>query len=1370
MIFFVCRRSTRWFAVGCFLLASSASIALRAQGQAEETPQPEIFTREYPDVKEFNTPSYRPIRVYPMDEVAKLAPWNPLTTGKSDEQLVDEIERLRASDLQPKFVHVRTAPLNRAAIVAADVSADGKTLLTYDAEQRLTTWSLPDGEQLVEFALDKASEQAAIAISSDGLQVLFGDASSQLLLFDAKTGRLEFTHDQLEFPIAAAAFSLGGARIAATDVKGHTYIAEPKAAGEVQKEKNIADLRPQIDVAVGDSGAYASAIASPTSVLFSTKIGISGGNISHSPYPIAGTAANNRQVLLVDNQKITLAYKHPENYKFTGTDEPSFLACYSARFDLQSQTAWITTEGGIDVRVVNYLPLFDLVRYPQIDQKIDQVLTAPDDNLLVLITKEGQADLWRLEGNQAAIDAELIRNLHALLEENRFAALELLAKRWSQLPFDLYDKEQQTLYYFLLDVVRNYKTNHWQDRTKSNTYKKFVVANPDCEFFRIVLTMDAIEMAWDCRGRGFAAGVDEKELKYFKMNLEQAANMLMPLFQRAEPPCPEAYAQAMELSKVEQWSDDATAYLYSEAQRNAPTYSRIWGEAAVGLMPRWGGAPDSSAKMAKDIADVVGGDDGDILYANIARCVRNYHGWEGTFESLQFSQPRVMQGYAKMALRDSTRQNMNLSQALMLARELNDRQTARQLAEHFDSIGAVPALHLWPGGLPEFEEVMTWTLKQPYQLARIEPKLPSATAQDLAPTDWELAKVEELDAIARGTNHATFTKGTSFSVGNRRPWKMELASDATRAVTIDQSGDLQVWNVASGEQLLQLTGDDAPGKGAVALSHDGKSMVVGSVKGTVELRDADTGKVLYQATGFEAPMVDAGMSTDGKHFYTVDEKAGVHIFSKGNKNSWAPQLLNPKNERLLEPVAVAIDLHGSYLQARRYKDRVEVMVIVPNAKGVTAKPATIRTSGPTQVVSGRYRYAVVTGDNIVKIVITSFKDASFEAFSQRMLQDVRRAKFSIDGRQLWCSTDRCIDIRDWDGGQHEGPVKLPAEISSGEGIRLAPDAGAFVNFDSKGTATVWTLEGNPLSREYLLAAELIKLMNEGRYDTLELLADHWADDNTPALDAIDDNLYSSLIMRLNLVAVRTGGAAGQEQKLREYLQVYPDSKLMRLALFELKYDLARQARGDKPNAATPGALLSDYRKRLEECKEILTPLIQRKDTPPEAYAAAIRLGRESGWDRSKMKFLLDRGMEAAPAYGRIYAETTMALLPEFGGSEGVAQQYAKSVADRIGGKQGDAAYFQIALCLSKTEGWPAVLKELNFSRERLLSGLVEIAQEHPRRHLIRTGMQLAQEGGDQAAGAAIAKIIQDQAFVPDDFQWPKGANSFDKAMQWATGQ
>ena len=1363
------QRSIRSMVFG--LLGMLAWTALVSAQQVEEDPfKPEIFTREYPDVKQFRLHNFRPVNVSLVDDAVKLPKREPVTTGKSDGQLVDEIEQLRTFQGEPRWVAAEKASLAGVPIASADITADGSTLLAYDSQQQLATWSLPEGKKLVEFSLNDPSPDAAIAISSDGSQVLFGDASGKVLLLDAQTGRLEFTHDPFHFPVGAVAFSAEGTKIVAADTNGQTYVAPPAAVGEIQRRTSSPDCLPYVDVAVADNGSFGMVSASRGTTYFSAKVGSSTTNSSRDPDLISAVGANNWQVMLADQKRVAVVYKRPDTFQFLTASDYSVMTGFDIRFDSQNQTAWIATEAGIDIRSLKELEVYDFVRFPKSVVRTSHVVMAPDVNRLGLINRDGRLELMRLENNRTKAHAELIDMVGALVDEGRFEALELLAERWSGIDQDIEDTECRSLYVFLVNLVRGHKPNDWPEETSLATFQKFVEANPDCEFFRILLTMEAIKMAWDNRGRGYASGVDAKEYVYFRLNLEEATNMLMPLFQREQPPCPEAYVQAMELSKVMQWTDEEIEYLLTEAMKNAPTYSRIYGEAAVGRMPRWGGAPNASVRLAERVADAVGGDEGDILYAEIARWTRNYHSWNKVYHFLGFSKERIFEGFAKSVIKNPVRQNLKFNRALIMADRMTDQKLAKELMDTYEASGLAPLCTLWSGGRKGFESQASWALDDKFVMHRIFPRLEPKGPGNFAPNAWELAKVEELDALAHGSHKATFVKANSFSVGNKRPWKMDVAANGSTAVTIDEEGNLAVWDIASGQAKVQLTGEDAPGKGTVAVSHDGKSMVIGTEEGTLELRDTDTGKIRFQLIDLAGPIVEVGLSSDAKQLYGVDSKSGMHVIRNGDKRHWPIEKLNPEDEPLVDPIAVGINDLGEYLHAKRLAEKVEVLVMSESDGRAAVQKMSIPESPPIEIVSAKGRFIVVVGDVVIRTVITDSSEATYDAAPDRMLQQIRHCKFTADGQQFWSASDDCIDIRGWDSSVFEGGVKLPEAIESVESIRLAPDGNALVNFDEQGTATVWKLQGDPASQEFQLAVALDELIRDGRYNVLELLGHRWRNDASPGLSEIDKTLYATLVRRLNLVALRTDTTAEQEQRYQGFLQVRAGADVIRMAMADLKYQRARIARGDTPAEETPEDVLEAYQNELQACERLLRPVIHGADTPPEAWVTMIRLSREKGEKRSQTKRLLDQAGWYPYEYPQILAEACVGLLPQYSGQADLAKTYAEEATDQLHGKKKDVIYFVIADRLAEEEGWPFVFEELNFDRQRVLRGLTEVAWKYPRRRLIRTGLQLAHEGDHRVEGAVLAEIIEDQDFIPYEYAWTKEGKSYEEALKWAKGE
>ena len=76
----------------------------------------------------------------------------------------------------------------------------------------------------------------------------------------------------------------------------------------------------------------------------------------------------------------------------------------------------------------------------------------------------------------------------------------------------------------------------------------------------------------------------------------------------------------------------------------APPYHSMWTTQSTSLLPRWGGYLGASANMSAKVADKIGGHEGDILYAQIARSKYSFYTWPTLFEEAEFDKNRVMRG------------------------------------------------------------------------------------------------------------------------------------------------------------------------------------------------------------------------------------------------------------------------------------------------------------------------------------------------------------------------------------------------------------------------------------------------------------------------------------------------------------------------------------------------------------------------------------------------------------------------------------------------------------------------------------------------------------------------------------------------------
>lgn len=1349
----------RWFLAPTVM---TCSLFLLVAGEVRSQNKPDILQQQYPSPAEFQLDDTRDRMMFKADPIADEPAWQPITTGKSDQQLVDQIDQLRTAHMQPEFVQVHAFDLAGAPILAADVTLDGKTLVTYDQQHRLAVWNLTDGSKVADLPLENGTDKASVAISADGRQVVFGDENRKVYVFDIASTTAIWKQTDLKYPIAKVAISQHAKNVAAVDVKGNMYVVSPDEKRMTMYDDSMPDYRPQIDLAVAENRSFGKTLCSEVAYRVNMQLGQHDQVFTRGPSESAATDVTDNRLLITDQQGVRVYRKSPRNYLFFEEVGLLYLPVTSARFDSQQRTAWLVTRAGVDIRVVQYLSLGCTVRFPETQDPIAQALVAPDADTLILLSPKGKATLWKLSDNVSLPRAEMIHQMASLLEEDRYDALELLAKHWTKIDFDPYSFAMPP-YLSLVDFVQRYQSRHFRDHTKLARFQEYVVAHSEAEFFRVSLVNMAFNKAWEARGSGYSGTVDAKGWEGFRANLKQAGNMLMPLFQRNQPPCPEAFFQLVVLAKAYQWPSSTVDYFIDIAQKHYPGYVRIYAEVGEMRLPRWGGGWYDSSKFAAKMADAIGGPEGDIVYASVADFLHNYHGWDDTFRKLNFDAQRVAKGLAEDGYRPQNQSMRRLCTALWLARKNNDQQLAHDVAEHIAQQNRLPGTILWSPDLEAFEETMSWAMGRPFEYNKLV--LPPPSQREV--TAHDLALVDEIYKLSHSTETPQWKELYKFRVGDSKPIKFDVSTDSDSLITLDAEGNVNLWNTRLGENKGQRLAKDFGKQTAVMTT--GSQYAVGDDQGNLVIIKSRYGKQVEERHKLRAPIV-AIVRGQGERLCAISADNEMLILPEFVRPKWPLAMVANSNIPPVEPISVGLADSRYVLQACRYRDIIATTLLMQAGDKVDRHEATYFMSDPIHIASGRTDYAICAGNNVIAMRVTpsrSGRATQLNTAPLQFAQPIHDARFDTEQRNLWCVADRCVEVRDWERGTlYSNPIPLPPNVDAQDAI-WAPSRGRLVNCDADGMAHVWSLNVDPVSVDCRSMRKASELDSRGRFDALEVLGAKWAHENVPSSDGTGDNQYSALIHRMNMNRVVDSDSKVHEAWLRSYLQLNPDSPLIRLTLCDLLMQKAKLSLGGKSLAELTVKERGDYHGLLQECQTVLMPIFHSQDVPPEAYTMMMRLAREIGWDRSQMKSVLTRAQQNFPDYARIYGEACVTLLPANGGNSGESQNYAALVADRVGGEAGDILYCQIATYLADTDKWAKVFDELGFSKPRVLKGLVALAAKYPYRSTLRQGLLLAQELGDKPAGQMMAKQINACQMIPESYRWPDGNQSFDEAMAWA---
>lgn len=153
-------------------------------------------------------------------------------------------------------------------------------------------------------------------------------------------------------------------------------------------------------------------------------------------------------------------------------------------------------------------------------------------------------------------------------------------------------------------------------------------------------------------------------------------------------------------------------------------------------------------------------------------------------------------------------------------------------------------------------------------------------------------------------------------------------------------------------------------------------------------------------------------------------------------------------------------------------------------------------------------------------------------------------------------------------------------------------------------------------------------------------------------------------------------------KLQRWVAARPGSITARVTLAEAYVYYAWFARGDEFADLVKHGNWDPFNQRMQTARDILEKASTLHDKCPEWYEVMEGVALGQGWDADERNALLEQAMKLEPLYYYVYQDHAHALQPRWYGEPGDPEKFADDIAARIGGKQGDAIYFEIAITLN----------------------------------------------------------------------------------------
>ncbi|MGB9432312.1 MAG: DUF4034 domain-containing protein [Candidatus Acidiferrum sp.] len=179
------------------------------------------------------------------------------------------------------------------------------------------------------------------------------------------------------------------------------------------------------------------------------------------------------------------------------------------------------------------------------------------------------------------------------------------------------------------------------------------------------------------------------------------------------------------------------------------------------------------------------------------------------------------------------------------------------------------------------------------------------------------------------------------------------------------------------------------------------------------------------------------------------------------------------------------------------------------------------------------------------------------------------------------------------------------------------------------------------------------------------------------------------------------------ERLQRWIDAKPESITPRVALAQayLRFAWKARGRGYSDTVTSDGWKL--FGQRVQQAKETLEKAETVSTKDPQWYHDMQIVALAQGWNRSQADDLLQKASSFEPNYFYFYSAYANYLLPKWYGKPGEAETFAQTIADRLGGPEGDLIYFEIALvdnCCKAKEQMP------NLSWERIKQGFAALEQ------------------------------------------------------------
>jgi hypothetical protein len=298
--------------------------------------------------------------------------------------------------------------------------------------------------------------------------------------------------------------------------------------------------------------------------------------------------------------------------------------------------------------------------------------------------------------------------------------------------------------------------------------QEWKTAKPQSITVRVAMAAAYIGYGYQARGEGFSDTVSDSGWRLFQERVTKADQILQEAASLREK-CPHWYAVLLEVAKADGWPKDKTTALFEKAVGYEPLYYEYYHDLAEYLQPKWHGEPGDTENFAKQSADRLGGDEGDVLYFQLGFSQRCSCKKEPIMKSMSWE--RIKKGY-EASERLYGKSLMRTNHIAYMASKVGDVITADDAFKRMAGRWSEP---VW-GNEGVFENWRDWVTRMAPQ-EREEQKFKLELSQNMETPEGKRHGLEIEQVLSKHYGECSSTASESAKVPFRI--MIELKADGT---------------------------------------------------------------------------------------------------------------------------------------------------------------------------------------------------------------------------------------------------------------------------------------------------------------------------------------------------------------------------------------------------------------------------------------------------------------------------------------------------------------------------------------------------------------------------------------------------------------